>query len=91
MIRYHVKHSKKSRNTLRFLGLFLILFAALVLWLFFASGGSKHLVGAILGTLIGIYGLYLFIHSFELDKYDIDYAHIDGGPDNPGYFTAKTL
>ena len=73
MIRYHVKHSKKSRNTLRFLGLFLILFAVLVLWLFFASGGSKHLVGAILGTLIGIYGLYLFIHSFELDKYDIDY------------------
>ncbi len=73
MIRYHVKHSKKSRNTLRFLGLFLFLFAVLVLWLFFAGGGSKHVIGAILGALIGLYGGYLFIHSFELDKYDIDY------------------
>ena len=73
MIRYHVRHSKKSRNTLRFLGLFLIIFSALVIFLFFAGGASKHYIGAILGVLIGIYGVYLFIHSFELDKYDIDY------------------
>ncbi|MBR6171854.1 MAG: hypothetical protein IKQ49_01625 [Eubacterium sp.] len=73
MIRYHVKHSKKSRRTLRFLGLFLFLFGVLVVWLFFSGNAAGHLIGAILGALIGLYGGYLFIHSFELDKYDIDY------------------
>ena len=77
MIRYHVKHSKKSRRTLRFLGLFLFLFGVLVVWLFFSGNAAGHLIGAILGALIGLYGGYLFIHSFELDKYDIDYEFRD--------------
>ena len=73
MIRYHVKHSKKSRRTLRYLGLFLFLFGVLVVWLFFSGHAAGHVIGAILGAMIGLYGGYLFIHSFELDKYDIDY------------------
>ncbi len=79
MIRYHVKHSKKSRNTLRYFGLFLVLFAALVLFLFFSGKASEHIFGAILGGLIGLYGAYIFIHSFERDKYDIDYEFNDEG------------
>lgn len=27
--------------------------------------------------------------AYNPDHMDADYAHIDGGPDNPGYFTAK--
>ena len=28
--------------------------------------------------------------KYNYAHYDIDYAHIDGGSDNPGYFTAKS-
>ena len=27
--------------------------------------------------------------AYDVDHVDADYAHIDGGPDNPGYFTEK--
>lgn len=79
MIRYHVKHAKKSRNTLRYFGLFLFLFGALILFLFFSGKASEHVIGAIFGGLITLYGGYLFIHTFERDKYDIDYEFTDQG------------
>ncbi len=28
--------------------------------------------------------------TYDSEHQNADYAHIDGGPDNPGYFTAKT-
>ena len=73
MIRYHVKANKKSRNTLRYFGLFLLLFGVFVLFLFFSGLSEPHVFWTIIGTLIAIYGGYLFIHTFEKDKYDIDY------------------
>ena len=77
MIRYHVKRNKKSRNTLRYLGVFLFVFGAFLLYLFFSGMAAKHVFGAIIGALIGLYGIYLFIHTFEEDKYDIDYEFGD--------------
>ncbi len=77
MIRYHVKKSSKSRNTLRYFGAFLFLFGAFLLYLFFSGMAAKHIFGAILGALIALYGGYLFIHTFEADKYDIDYEFDD--------------
>ena len=77
MIRYHVKRNSKSRNTLRYLGVFLFVFGAWLVYLFFSGMATRHLIGAILGALIGIYGAYLFIHTFEADKYDIDYEFGD--------------
>ena len=77
MIRYHVKRSKKSRRTFRYFGAFLFLFGAFLLFLFFSGMVAKHVIGAILGTLIALYGGYLFIHTFEEDKYDIDYEFGD--------------
>ena len=40
---------------------------------------SSLMIGAILGGLIGLYGGYLFIHTYERDKYDIDYEFTDKG------------
>ncbi len=77
MIRYHVKRNSKSRNTLRYLGVFLFVFGAWLVYLFFSGMASTHVIGAILGALIGLYGGYLFIHTFEEDKYDIDYEFKD--------------
>lgn len=79
MIRYHVKHNKRSRRTLRYFGLFLFLFGAMILVLFFTGLASSHVIGAVLGGLIGLYGGYLFIHTYERDKYDIDYEFTDKG------------
>ncbi len=77
MIRYHVKKNSKSRNTLRYLGIFLFIFGAFLLYLFFSGMASRHYIGAVLGALIAMYGAYLFIHTFEEDKYDIDYEFDD--------------
>lgn len=77
MIRYHVKRNSKSRNTLRYLGVFLFVFGAWLVYLYFSGMAEHHVIGAILGALIGMYGIYLFIHTFEEDKYDIDYEFGD--------------
>ena len=77
MIRYHVKRNKKSRNSLRYMGIFLFVFGAFLVYLFLSGLASKHPIGAILGGLIGLYGAYIFVHTFEADKYDIDYEFGD--------------
>ena len=53
------------------------MFGALPVCLLSAGLAAKNVFGAIIGALIGLYGIYLFIHTFEEDKYDIDYEFGD--------------
>lgn len=77
MYTYTVKKNKTTRHTFRLLGLFLIAFGILQISLFFMGYGRTHVIATMLSFLIACYGIFLFLHSFKKDQYDITYTFND--------------
>ncbi len=73
MINYHVKKSKRTRFTYRFLGFVVILVCTSQVVMFIMGYGQNHKLGTIFAFALLLYGIYLFINSFRPGAYDMDY------------------
>lgn len=73
MITYNVKKSRKSRLTYRIFGFFLMAFALCQLTIVIMGYGREHIIGNIICVFLLIYGLYLVLHTFRKQAYDICY------------------
>ena len=77
MINYHVRKSKRTRFTYRFLGFVVMLVCSSQVIMFIMGYGQSHKLGTIFAFALLMYGIYLFINSFRAGAYDIDYEFRD--------------
>ena len=79
MINYHVKKSKRTRFTYRFLGITVIIVCLSQVVMFMMGYGQSHKLGTIIAFILLIYGIYLFFSSFRAGAYDMDYEFREDG------------
>lgn len=76
---YAVQKRKSNRLTYRMLGIIFIVVAGLRLVTLLQGYGKYLVLTGIFVTLIGMYGIYLFIMSFRKQAYDITYRFDENG------------
>lgn len=77
MITYNVNRKSRSRITFRIIGISFSIVGITQIFLFFMNHGKNHLFGTFLCFIILCYGIYLFVHSFAADFYNISYEFND--------------
>lgn len=70
---YHVKKSRKTRYTYRFVGLAIVFVCMTQVVAFIMGYGQSHKIGTFFAFAFTLYGIYLFINSFRSGAYDTDY------------------
>ncbi|MBR6403701.1 MAG: hypothetical protein IKS48_10000 [Eubacterium sp.] len=70
---YHVKKSRKTRYTYRFVGLAIVFVCVTQIVAFLMGYGHTHKIGTFFAFAFTMYGIYLFMNSFRSGAYDIDY------------------
>ncbi len=73
MVRYTVKKRKKTRLTLRILGLFLATFFGGMTSLFFMGKYHGHYIALVFFMMFALYGIMLILHTFSKTAYDVTY------------------
>lgn len=63
--------------TFRLVGTVFLLLGVTQVVLFFLTGASRHRFGTLLCILIGVYGIYLILHSFSPSLYSLEYHFQD--------------
>ena len=74
---YHVKKSRKSRYTYRFVGIAIVFVCVTQIVAFLMGYGQTHKIGTFFAFAFTIYGIYLLANSFRSGAYDIDYEFTD--------------
>ena len=70
---YSVKRKPNSRYTFRIMGIILMVLGVTQIAGFILIHGNSHMVGTIICALLGAYGAYMFVHSFNPTLYNIIY------------------
>lgn len=70
---YHVKKSRRTRFTYRFVGISIFVLCGSQVVLFAMGYGQTHKIATFIAFAFALYGAYIFINSFRGSAYDIDY------------------